>query len=425
MRITDSVTSRFTTAIINKINSLISSHNSNQNAHSDKEKTNNKVTSLSSSSTDTQYPSAKAVYDALQDAGGCIQDYYYDDDTNEIVIEYVCGSGATGTISIDIDDTWVANSTNPVESQLIQTSLNDLNSGLNSALSNAISTVNNRISNLNTSNIISSGESLNNIGSYSGTVPQSTINSGINTTLGTINTKISSVESSISTSKHILEATRALDGSRVNLTINLPYLTTITDPSIDFSSLYVKLPNNMASTTGGVRFIIKYNNGNSTYPTQALYDINGSSGIRENVLSANEIIIIGWDSNKLKLLKILGKEYSTVAETGSYNDLTDKPTIPSKTSDLTNDNGYLTSHQSLTDYVQKSSTTGLLKNDGSVMTGGTGSSNYATGDHTHSAYVNPTIVDNLTTNDATQVLSAKQGKVLNDLIGNAISYINQ
>lgn len=34
------------------------------------------------------------------------------------------------------------------------------------------------------------------------------------------------------------------------------------------------------------------------------------------------------------------------------------------------------------------------------------------------------IVDNLTTNDATKVLSAKQGKVLNDMIGDAISYIN-
>ena len=33
------------------------------------------------------------------------------------------------------------------------------------------------------------------------------------------------------------------------------------------------------------------------------------------------------------------------------------------------------------------------------------------------------IADNLTTNDATKVLSAKQGKVLNDLIGSAISYI--
>lgn len=38
---------------------------------------------------------------------------------------------------------------------------------------------------------------------------------------------------------------------------------------------------------------------------------------------------------------------STVATTGSYNDLSNKPTIPSKTSDLTNDSGFLTSHQDI------------------------------------------------------------------------------
>lgn len=53
---------------------------------------------------------------------------------------------------------------------------------------------------------------------------------------------------------------------------------------------------------------------------------------------------------------------------------------------------YLTEHQSLTNYVQKSSTTGLLKNDGSVMTGGTGSTNYAIGNHTHSGYLSATKV---------------------------------
>ena len=88
-------------------------------------------------------------------------------------------------------------------------------------------------------------------------------------------------------------------------------------------------------------------------------------------------------------------------------------------------NQYLTEHQSLTNYVQKNSTTGLIKNDGTIMSGGTGSTNYAIGNHTHSSYVNPTIADNLTTNDSSQVLSAKQGKILNDLIGQAISYINQ
>lgn len=49
---------------------------------------------------------------------------------------------------------------------------------------------------------------------------------------------------------------------------------------------------------------------------------------------------------------------------------------------------------------------------------------FATKNHTHSSYVNPTIADNLTTNDSSQVLSAKQGKVLKDLIGDAILVIN-
>lgn len=79
---------------------------------------------------------------------------------------------------------------------------------------------------------------------------------------------------------------------------------------------------------------------------------------------------------------------STVATTGDYDDLLDKPSIPSSSSDLSdgsdlvkksstsgllkNDgsvdtNSYLTS-LSLSNYVQKSSTTGLLKNDGTVDT---------------------------------------------------------
>ena len=191
------------------------------------ESKSNKVTSLSASSTDTQYPSAKAVYDEIQNnagSGGCVEDYYFDTTTKEIIIDYVCGSGGGSSgsgDSVTIDDSWITDSTNPVQSKIIKL---------------------------------------------------------------------------------------ALDSKS--------------------------------------------------------------------------------DSN----------------HTHSQ---------------------YLTEHQSLTNYVQKSNTSGVLKNDGSVMTGGTGSTNYAIGNHTHSAYVNPTIADNLTTNDSSQVLSAKQGKVLNDLIGSAITYINQ
>ena len=54
----------------------------------------------------------------------------------------------------------------------------------------------------------------------------------------------------------------------------------------------------------------------------------------------------------------LGKKVNTadlaaVATSGSYNDLTDKPTIPTvptNVSAFTNDAGYLTSHQSLANY---------------------------------------------------------------------------
>lgn len=152
--------------------------------------------------------------------------------------------------------------------------------------------------------------------------------------------------------------------------------------------------------------------------------------------------------------------------------------LPSKLSDLTNDAGFITSaalndyaisshnhndlyytksevdnmnlggggEVDLSNYIRKSSTSGLVKNDGSIDTTSYLSSlpnhthkksEITDFTHTHSISdvdtlqtnlnnkVNTSdIVDNLTTNDATKVLSAKQGKVLNDLIGAAITYIN-
>ena len=41
-------------------------------------------------------------------------------------------------------------------------------------------------------------------------------------------------------------------------------------------------------------------------------------------------------------------------------------------------------------YVKKNSTSGLLKNDGTVMTSGTGSTNYSAGNHTHTGYASST-----------------------------------
>lgn len=61
---------------------------------------------------------------------------------------------------------------------------------------------------------------------------------------------------------------------------------------------------------------------------------------------------------------------ATVATSGSYNDLTDKPfipTVPTNVSAFNNDAGYLTEHQSLSNYYNKSQTDNLL--NGKVSTG--------------------------------------------------------
>ena len=48
---------------------------------------------------------------------------------------------------------------------------------------------------------------------------------------------------------------------------------------------------------------------------------------------------------------------ATVATSGSYNELKDKPTVPSKTSDLNNDSGFVdTSVNNLVNYYLKTDT---------------------------------------------------------------------
>lgn len=51
--------------------------------------------------------------------------------------------------------------------------------------------------------------------------------------------------------------------------------------------------------------------------------------------------------------KVNFNDLAAVATSGSYTDLSNKPTIPTKTSQLTNNSGFLTSHQSLSEYAKK------------------------------------------------------------------------
>ena len=237
----------------------------------------NKVTSLSSLSTDTQYPSAKAVYDEIQNnAGGCVEDYYFDTTTKEIIIDYVCsggsGSSGSGGGSVTVDDSWITDSTNPVQSKIIKLALDG-----KAASDHTHSQY---------STFSGSYADLTNKPSYTATVTSSTANAY---KIGSINISGSSVD------------IYAKD------TDTQPPSASTTTPSAD-------------TTSGSYGSGTTYARANHTHPKSSLY---------------------------------------------------------------------------------------------------------AESSHTHSAYVNPTIADNLTTNDSSQVLSAKQGKILNDLIGQAITYINQ
>lgn len=65
----------------------------------------------------------------------------------------------------------------------------------------------------------------------------------------------------------------------------------------------------------------------------------------------------GGDIDIDEIVARLKEELAKVAFSGSYDDLVNKPKIPTKTSELTNDSNFLTEHQSLADYVTTSALT--------------------------------------------------------------------
>lgn len=139
------------------------------------------------------------------------------------------------------------------------------------------------------------------------------------------------------------------------------------------------------------------------YVTSVIPDISGKvDKVEGKGLSSNDYTTT--EKNKLANL-------ATVATSGSYNDLSNKPNIPDSTSDLTNDSGFLTSHQDISgkvdiaqgtqkknlnvvtdangnittekkptipsrvidlsdgsDYIKTSTTNGLIKHDGTIDT---------------------------------------------------------
>lgn len=81
--------------------------------------------------------------------------------------------------------------------------------------------------------------------------------------------------------------------------------------------------------------------------------VNGFMGKEHKTGSSTEYKVLS-DNNLTDELVEKIKNAGDSSFSGSYNDLTDKPTIPTKVSELDNDKGYLTSHQDITGKLDKS-----------------------------------------------------------------------
>lgn len=261
-----------------------------------KENTSNKVTSISSSSTDAQYPSAKTVFDAINEldlgGGSYIDDYYFDTTTKEIVLAYTTdgsssgsGSGSGGGTSVDIVTSWEQT---PSDLKVASEKL---------------------------------------------------------------------VKDSLDTKA---ESTHNHTKSQIT----------------DFPSI----PTKTSDLTNDSNFITSHQ------------DISG----------------------KLDKVQTSYKGKNVVVDSSTGN-------ITFEDKDNHTHSQYLTSHQSLANYIQKSNTQGLVKNDGTIDT-----STYLTSHQSLTGYLKTTdVVDNLTSTSTTTPLSAKQGKVLKEYVDTLVGNIEE
>ena len=141
-------------------------------------------------------------------------------------------------------------------------------------------------------------------------------------------------------------------------------------------------------------------------------EVNGTSVVVDGVAYVNvPTTLSGLVDDSTHRLVTDGEKATWNAKSdfsGSYDDLTDKPEIPTKVSDLTNDTGFIT--KSVNDLDNYTLTSDLAD----VATSG----DY---DDLSNQPTIPTVVNDVTSTDIDNALSAYQGKLLNDRINNVES----
>lgn len=334
-------------AIISKINGLISSHNSNTSAHSDKESESNKVTSWSSTTNDTHYPSEKLVKDSLDakqstlvsgtniktvnnnsllgsgnisiqggSGGSNITDYYFDSTNNEIVLEY-----DSGVTQADIVTSWsnTLSDTNVPSEKLVKNSLDAIGGGtiddaLSSSSENPVqnkviyNALSNKISTSNTSGLVKNDGSID-TNTYL-TSHQSLSNYVQKSQTGGLLKNDGSVDTSTYLTSHqdisnyvqksntngLLKNDGSVDTSSYITSSSLPSASTTT-PSAD-------------TTSGSYGSGTSYARANHTHPKSTLYaesTHNHAYTDLNNVTTVNVVVTYTDNSTEtIKLLKYTG-----------------------------------------------------------------------------------------------------------------------
>lgn len=184
---------------------------------------------------------------------------------------------------------------------------------------------------------------------------------------------------------------------RVSALENAGYITTETDPTVPSWAKQPNKPSYTASEVGAVPTTRTINNkalssnvtltpsdigalpASTTIPTK-VSDLTNDSGFLDessfdisSLQDGTIVFVIGSDTYTIDLNHehpqyVEAEDLSNVATSGSYNDLTDKPVIPTKTSDLTNDSGFLTSHQDISGKAEKSEMSVITNNDQTTIT---------------------------------------------------------
>ena len=118
----------------------------------------------------------------------------------------------------------------------------------------------------------------------------------------------------------------------------------------------------------------------------SIYDVicYGAIGKTIHDNTKQDTLISGTNIKTINHQSLLGSGNITIE--GGGGGVTIQTSWGSTTSDSKVPSEKLTK-DTLDTKIAKSSTTGLVKNDGTIMTSGTGSTNYSAGNHTHSGYV--------------------------------------